>query len=264
MKMRFILFAATALLAHGETRAQDSTAHNVTISIGGGYEQTVIDNGARLTMPDPEGVAGEYAYLVLDDAPVIGYDIRGSIAYKVAPMFEVGARLELSHLSRSSQWSYTTAVLIQNRDGFPVLVHEDIALREIFIMETRRLDLLARYRLPLAGLAVEGGIISADRRFLKVRRTRDLNAPDDARLSNPDSLPTEYDGRRLVFYDGTWPEANHFVPGAFVGLSCTIPITEDFSIVPQALLRKEFTPPDRSAPWPSWFASGGLSIAYTF
>ncbi|MCE2502861.1 MAG: outer membrane beta-barrel protein [Chlorobi bacterium] len=40
------------------------------------------------------------------------------------------------------------------------------------------------------------------------RQVQDLDEPENARFINPDGLPTENNGRRLIFFDGDIPERN--------------------------------------------------------
>lgn len=159
---------------------------------------------------------------------------------------------------------YNPPSMLRLLEGHQIPVNTTTMWRETITMETLRLDLLTRYKLPIGGLGIEGGLTAAHRRFIRVRRTVEYIEPMNARFQNPDGLPAENNGRVLVLYDGTWPESNHFTAGVMAGLSYMFPILDNIAVVPEVIMRKEFTPPKEGSEWPSYFASGGLSIAYTF
>jgi hypothetical protein len=262
MLSKYLQLACIALVVHGWAHAQDTTAYRYTISAGGAYERSVFENDAKLSTPLITNVRCPCTGPASSNGPARGYSVRMSISHDLLAGLTAGARFELSRLTGSSVWhQYDHALLLEGSGGIPV--NQRVVWREGFTMETVRFDLLARYRLPIVSLTFEAGVTAAHRRFILVRRTLDIDEPDNARFKNPEGVPVTHNGRRLVYYEGTWPESNHFVPGALVGLSWTIPVIGDLAVVPEVLLRTEFTPPS-DEPWPSFFASFGASAAYRF
>ena len=245
--------------AHRPAHAQNSPDRGLTISAGGAYEQSVFDNGVTLALAAPEVPCG--CTRDVDD-PISGYAIRAAATYPLDSRFDIGARVELAHTSWLSLHEQPdAAVMLEGSGGIPI--NQTTATRETFTMNTNRLDLLARYTIPF-GLSIEAGATLSNRQFVQARRTLELWEPENARFRNPDNLPSENKGRTLVFYDGTWPEAKHFTAGAELGISYAIPVIEGFGLVPEIMLRKEFTPPSENSEWPSFFASAGMSASYTF
>jgi hypothetical protein len=263
MRSKYFCLAFIALVSHGLVHAQKVTIGRLTISTGAAYEQSVFDNGAVLVPPSKYSAIYPCTCMTPRHDPLTGYDVRVGALYSILPSVEAGIRLERSRLDGESIWELPmVAILLEGSGGIPA--NQSLLYREKFQMETVRTDLVVHSGLPVAGLAIEAGLTIAYRRFLRARRTQELIEPQDARFKNPDGIPTENNGRVFVYYDGTWPESNHIVTGAVAGLTFTIPIVKGLSIVPEALLRKEFVPPKSGSPWPSYFVSAGMSVAYTF
>lgn len=247
------LLALVALTAG----AQES---DLTISVGGAYELSIFENTITLPHPidqDPMGTAAP-----LDQATIRGYALHAALSYRILPWLELATRLgrTKSGASFTSQ-HLETQVLLQ---GQPEPVTQIVEMRHTFGMELWRLDLLARTKLPLGDLTCELGATVGSRRFDSIKTRYVLIEPQNARFQNPTQFPEEEDGRVLVVYNDTWPESNPLIIGLTAGLSYPVSIFDRLSIVPDLKLRYEPTMPDNDEEWPSYFASGGISLSYAF
>jgi len=256
MMRRWLVTLTLLAVAVAAAHAQES---DLTISVGGAYEQSIFEN--RITFPesvvapDPD----EFPPL-LDRATIRGYAFHATLSYRLLPWLELATRLGRTKSGASFASRRVEGQVILQGQQIPV--DNIIETRHTFAMELWRLDLLARTKLPIGDLTCDLGATAGSRMFDFVKTTSVLVEPRNARFLRGDS--TEDSGRVLVLAYNNWPESNHLLLGLTAGFSYPISIFDRLSVVPELTFRYEIIPPDANEAWPVLFASGGISLSYAF
>jgi hypothetical protein len=242
---------ALVFAAHSAARAQDDSTHAITISVGGAYEQSAFDD--HLDAADPCGCLKTNGVTTLN-GKFTGLAFRAEIAYRLLPSLEIGARADLSEPTGIYTFDANIGPVVQPGG---TVVPGTVRYEERFPMGLNRFDLLLRHHISETGIAIGYGATIGWRKFGDVTITENLVDPPGAEFIDSHS-------RKRTFYDGSLQSSRGTLFGLLAEASMTIPIVDHLALVPQVMLRGDFTARfDTAGSFSPLYASAGLSLAYT-